>query len=150
MVFQTILGVISRCWTWYLPSVCSAAMRAWRILPSAEEILMSESLLNGLNSGVGCSGEPGRKRSIMSAMTIVKIPSTVMSQHLRRNIHLSEQVFKYLRKKIHCHPLSPCRPSSLMIPAPRSGLNALPANMPKKNNAILFASSFRVYQVDRV
>lgn len=57
---------------------------------------------------------------------------------------------QHLLRKIHCHPESPCRPSSWMMPEARMGDSAFPENIPKKKMATRLASSFCRYHVDSV
>ena len=56
----------------------------------------------------------------------------------------------HLRKNNHCQPFIPPCPPNFKIPEARSGLIALPPNIPKKKIATLFANSRFVYQVDKV
>jgi hypothetical protein len=75
---------------------------------------------------------------------IVKTPSTA-------NYELRSSLFESnLRKKSHCHPERPCLRSSFKIPDAKIGLKAFPPNIPKKRMATRFATSFFLYQVERV
>ena len=101
----------------------------------------------GPTSGFGISGEPGRKKKSTMETDIVKSPSTTVAPLVTRH-HLLKQM--HLLRNNHCQPFIPLAPLNFRIPEARSGLMALPPNMPKKRMATRLANSFLTYHVDRV